>query len=295
MCIAVIKTKGADFPTKEQFENCFINNPHGAGFMYSDGKNLIIKKGLMTFEEFYNTFQNEKLSKDQLVFFHFRISTQYDINGKVNTHPFNTHPFPVSGNIRDLLKTENKFNGLGLMHNGIINYAEDMYTQYGTNSNDISDTMLLCLRLNDVVDYLNGDFNKLKEFIDYDADFYNKIAIMNVNEEYIKIGQWIERNGVFYSNMGFSPMNLYWNKKKNQFKKNCFVCGQLDDIDYMYDTNEGFLCEECAEYFDMYQCEICKKHFFKEEFYKEDIIDDEEKLIICPSCQNYYNIEEEID
>ena len=70
MCIAIVKPKFAEFPTTKQFRNCFTMNPHGAGFMYSDGENLVIKKGFMTFEDFIDAFEKENISKDKLVFFH---------------------------------------------------------------------------------------------------------------------------------------------------------------------------------------------------------------------------------
>ena len=52
MCIIINKPKGVAVPDSATIKQCWASNPHGAGVMYSTGKEVVIKKGFMTLEEF---------------------------------------------------------------------------------------------------------------------------------------------------------------------------------------------------------------------------------------------------
>ena len=69
MCIIVAKKKGLELPTKEILENCFTANDDGAGISWNtDNGTVIIEKGFMTFNEFYNRLleiDNEYNLKDR--------------------------------------------------------------------------------------------------------------------------------------------------------------------------------------------------------------------------------------
>lgn len=97
MCIAICKPQDVIIPTS-YLETCFLNNPDGAGFAYTEDNQLIIKKGFMTFDEFNKAF---KQHKNKAAIIHFRITTHGD------TTPENTHPFQVGKN-------------LAMIHNGVI-------------------------------------------------------------------------------------------------------------------------------------------------------------------------------
>ena len=60
MCIAIIKPKNYEIPTKEELRTCWDNNPNGAGFMWNDGQIVHIEKGFLKFKHFYN---KRKISK----------------------------------------------------------------------------------------------------------------------------------------------------------------------------------------------------------------------------------------
>lgn len=100
MCIIVTKIKGAKPLPKEIFENCWDNNPNGAGILYNDGKCSVLLKGLMKKEDFMEKVKEANRKECSFVI-HTRIAT----HGSVK--PENTHPF--------VSKT------LGFAHNGTMN------------------------------------------------------------------------------------------------------------------------------------------------------------------------------
>lgn len=98
MCIIVYKPKDRIL-SKNTLENCFMNNNDGAGYMFSENGELIIKKGFFSFNKFYDSYMEDHLKSN--VVLHFRISTQGSVEKK------NCHPFYVN-------------NTLGFAHNGIL-------------------------------------------------------------------------------------------------------------------------------------------------------------------------------
>lgn len=116
MCVICAKEKGVNPPTKEELQKMFNKNPDGAGYMYADGKKVHIVKGFMSFNKFYKhleKFYKTIDAKDAAIVYHFRITTSG------GSTPQNCHPFPVSGSLKDLQKT-NFSTDLGVAHNGVI-------------------------------------------------------------------------------------------------------------------------------------------------------------------------------
>ena len=109
MCIAIYKPADKDID-KATLQRCFTSNPDGAGFLYSTGSKVKIRKGFFDFESFYQAYTPHK---DKAMLIHFRIKT----HGAVEVA--NCHPFYIT-------------NDIGFIHNGII-------TEHGGNK-DVSDT-----------------------------------------------------------------------------------------------------------------------------------------------------------
>lgn len=107
MCIIVTKDKGAKALPEKVFENCWDNNPDGAGILYNDGTCTTLIKGIMKKEEFLKKVK-EANKKECSFVIHTRIAT----HGSVK--PTNTHPF-VS-------------KSLGFAHNGTlpVEVSQDM-------------------------------------------------------------------------------------------------------------------------------------------------------------------------
>lgn len=195
MCICVEKPAGIKFPGKKTLKTCFDNNPDGAGYMYPFKDRVIIKKGFMTFNSFWKslTETRKKYGDDLPYVLHFRISTQGGIN------PECTHPFPLSPNMAELKKTRT-FSSFGIAHNGIISLTSCGYLKsvsYSDTMTFITDYLTLIIKNKDY--YKDSDKKMLiKRLIDS-----SKLAIMDGGGHVELIGEWIEDNGVYYSNTSY--------------------------------------------------------------------------------------------
>ena len=212
MCIIVVKEAGIEMPDRETLERCFAKNRDGAGFMFADGKQVRIRKGFMTFDDFEDALYDELAGfdmKETAIIMHFRIAT----HGKVK--PEICHPFPVSSDPDDLRATSIDAR-FGIAHNGIISGR--------TTNENWSDTMDF------VADVVAPLAKALPNFIhnDYALEVLEgaclaKLAIINGAGEIKTVGQFYENEGVKYSNTGYVK-SVY----------NYSTYGRLWDDDYYY-------------------------------------------------------------
>ena len=193
MCIIVAKEKKVGLPTIKQLQNCFDYNNDGAGFMYVKNGRVVIDKGYMTWKKFYKRYQ--KLCKKfnnfegQALIMHFRIGTSSG-----NT-PENTHPYPISNNVKDLHRTYTT-TSLGMVHNGIISE----YTPED-NLSKTNDTQEFILK------YVSTLYSKYPTFY---KDKYimsgmekitkSKLAFLDTSGRIYYVGDFITDNGVKFSN-----------------------------------------------------------------------------------------------
>ncbi len=177
-------------------KTCFTNNPHGAGFMYSDGLNVHIRKGFMTFDAFYTALTAEiKHPKKTAVVMHFRIQTQG------GTQPALTHPYPLTSNI-DVMRKLSVRCTIGIAHNGIIDATSDGAKNYNDTMRYIAD--YLTLIIHDKNYYKNyAVLDMITSTIDY-----SRLAIMDGTGHIQHIGHgWTydKSNGLAFSNTSYKP------------------------------------------------------------------------------------------
>lgn len=114
MCVICISPKGIRQPNTYEIESMFKANPHGAGYMFINADGLVeIHKGFMNLADFQREIKSQKFTKNDVVIYHFRISTQGGVN------PEMTHPFPLTANIENT-KLLDCACPVGIAHNGII-------------------------------------------------------------------------------------------------------------------------------------------------------------------------------
>lgn len=225
MCIAIMKPQGKII-SKKTLQECYRNNPDGAGFMFSSNKELHIKKGYFDFKEFYEEY---KKYQDKKCVIHFRIKT----HGKIDKD--NCHPFRVN-------------NSLGFIHNGVI-------TGFGGDIK--SDTV----EFNEQV--LQGLVSKWGNLSLFEKPVtklieatigYSKLVFLDrhnnhniINET---LGQW--HKGVWYSNSSYKPTpkwdtKTYYPSQYNMFSKK-------KDLPVAYNKNNflevGDLCEFTRDFTD---------------------------------------------
>ena len=197
MCIIVIKPVGIKLPDDKIIKQCWDNNPDGAGIMYATNKKVYIKKGYMTWKYLKKDLKRlKKMDTYNIpIVMHFRITTHG------GTSAGNTHPFPISNNIRELQALECT-TALGIAHNGIINIE--------TTKNS-SDTMEYIRNELWYLYQLKNNFYKNKDAL---TMVYNRIqSKMVFMDEYgntEKVGDFIEHEGCYYSNSSYLKRSFDW-------------------------------------------------------------------------------------
>jgi len=194
MCIIVFKDRGVPMPSEEVLSNCFSNNKDGAGIAIARGDCVQITKGYMTLKELLRAVEYMRITDDDVVGLHFRITTSG------GTKAANCHPFPISSNANDL-KARNITASHALLHNGIL----------GAGARDMSDTMLF------IKDHLAHKFlfnamaSKDADFIDYlkEVSHGSRLCLMYPDGSSIMTGEWKEKDGVKYSNTSYSYCSTY--------------------------------------------------------------------------------------
>lgn len=199
MCIAVYKPQGQKMPSKKIFSNCFSSNDDGAGFMFPYNGKVHYEKGFMSFTAFKKGLKSaiKKYgidTKDTPMVFHFRITSQGGVK------PTLTHPFPLTRSYDEMRQLSGDVD-VACVHNGIIDFASSYSTVI-----DYSDTMEFIKEVAYPLIHKNEDKywkNKtLMGLLTYLLDS-NRFAIMDKFGHTELIGNWIEDNGIFYSNSSY--------------------------------------------------------------------------------------------
>lgn len=197
MCVICVKEKDVLFPSKQTLENCFFNNNDGAGFMYVHEGKVHIKKGLMTFETFYEALSlaREKTGDKAAYVMHFRISTQ-GFNKEC------THPFPLSSKMCNLKKLKGNCT-IGIAHNGILKLTSDGSHTYSDTMKFITDFLSLII---DSKSFYN-DPKKLTLIERLSEN--NRLAILDNDSHITMTGEgWVhDKDGCYYSNNSYRYKN----------------------------------------------------------------------------------------
>ncbi len=190
MCIIAIKPKNVPLQPETTLRTCFTRNPDGAGYMFTINNEVIIKKGLMTFDNFYKSLMYD-YNKYELEFkslvMHFRIGT----SGESATGC--THPFPITNDYSKLELLRVKTN-LGVCHNGIISDFNDRKGKYSDTELYISHVITPLIKLN-----INAyKFKDIQELILKTT--LSKWAFLNKSDEIYIVGDFIKEGEYLYSN-----------------------------------------------------------------------------------------------
>lgn len=203
MCIICVSGKGINQPSEDRIRTMFENNSHGAGYMYSRGGKVIIHKGFMDVEELLTQLAYENFTADDVVVYHFRISTQAGVN------PEMTHPFPLT-QVTEYLKALDIECSCGIAHNGIIPCTSVK------GETDMSDTALFVKKY---VPHILRTPDDLKNYevlgILRGLIGSSKLAILDSSGYIATVGNFIKAdNGLLYSNTTYKADKdrLFWKK-----------------------------------------------------------------------------------
>ncbi len=258
MCVAIFKVKGRRVPTKQELQNCFRTNNDGAGFSWLDrrgSQKLFWEKGFMSFRSFWKAFSKKNFKKSDQIMVHFRITS----HGK--TSRGNTHPFPISNDFHEMQELSGTTDKL-LMHNGILDCG---------TTKEFSDTMEF-VKIISKFDIKEKDVRRLIGM----ARGNSKIAIMQGSTVYYW-GDWIEENGVYFSNSSYEDKKkipFYYSGYSNYNYHNYyerFAWGEDSEKEreMVFDDN---ICPECfleisgtSSY--IRYCDGCMTKFVNENFF----------------------------
>ena len=248
MCIIVAIPAGVSVPSDDTLKECFTRNPDGAGFMWSDGKQVNIRKGFMTWSDFKEALDTEldsgRIYDDSAMVLHFRITT----SGK--TQPSCCHPFPISDRKEDLqaLSIRSRF---GIAHNGII-MGRDTSDGWSDTMDYVAGVVAPLARMHPSFMY-SDDAKKLLE-----ETCMSKLAIINHAGEMVLVGDFKEDGGVFYSNASYIPVRWdyssygnWWSSQRYDEKDYGAPFGSMDKLVGELKFSACEFCEnnvECVEY-----------------------------------------------
>lgn len=195
MCIIAIKPKNKEIQSKEILKTCFQRNYDGAGYMFVNNNEVIIKKGYMDFDKYYvdlmNDYKKYNLKNKNLVM-HFRIGTSGQ--SKLGC----THPFPLTNNFEQLELTRNKTN-IGVCHNGIVSMFNSRLAKYSDTELYIANVLTPIVKLN-----LNAyKFKDIQNLIKETTT--SKWVFLDKFDEVYRVGDFVEDNGYIYSNTTYKP------------------------------------------------------------------------------------------
>lgn len=195
MCVICASPAGANQPTTEEIRAMFRANPHGAGYMFARDGKVEIHKGFMRMIDYLAAVESEKFTPEDVVIYHFRISTQAGVGATM------THPFPLTD---ELENTEllDLTCACGIAHNGVIRATSD------PNEKRYSDTALFITRYLSHIIRGADDLRdpRTAELIYTIAQ--SKLAILGHDGYLLTVGEFTERDGNLFSNMHWQP-NYY--------------------------------------------------------------------------------------
>lgn len=240
MCIIVYKPVNKMMVDETTIETCYENNPDGAGYMIRELNGSIkIRKGFMDVESLKKSLNRERNIEQTEMVLHFRIATHGSIKKG------NCHPFPISRSIPELRKVSHNKLNYAIAHNGIIQGYSSK------NKYNLSDTMQLSKKLVAMI----HEPGKMKKYL---SGIHSRFIVF-LPKETIITGDWIEEDGIKYSNSSYMPdtygmcqINKYY---ETDIIDECDLCHRsISFDDLIFDRTTGlFVCEDCIDQMRTYQ------------------------------------------
>lgn len=196
MCIIAAKPAGVAMPSRQTIRTMWDSNRDGAGLMYVENGKVCIEKGFMKYKAFAKALDKLESRLDLTatpVVMHFRITTHG------GTKPENCHPFPITDSIGALCKRQTRTD-VGVAHNGII----DIMPRKG-----ISDTMeYIASQLAPLKRALPGFYKNRHAMTMVENAIQSKMAFLTKEREIYTLGNFIDQDGVLYSNYSFEKYSM---------------------------------------------------------------------------------------
>lgn len=184
MCVIIVKPAGVEMPPSSIINAAYAANPDGCGLVSPS----TFYKGL-SFEQFKRNLKN--VSDDEPCIIHFRLATHGSVK-RANCHPFNRGDVWFAHNgVLSIKPQADKTDSETAFQNIIYPAIE----QYGYGSEEMEDAVWSVIGFSKFA-FLNGD----------DVRIY---------------GDYIQRDGCYYSNLRFMPF-IGWERKNQTLRKVCY-------------------------------------------------------------------------
>ena len=193
MCIICVSTARTRQPSISQIKMMFLNNPHGAGYMFAREGCVHIHKGFMDIDSFLSAVKAEHFTAKDSVVYHFRISTQAGVS------PEMTHPFPLSNRLPHM-KALDVECPCGVAHNGIIRLTSD------PSQHEYSDTALFITHFMAQMVHGLDDLKDVQLLNRIERLAGSKLAIMDGSGYIATIGHFINERGLLFSNDSYQEL-----------------------------------------------------------------------------------------
>lgn len=232
MCIIVIKKGNVEFPTKAILQNCFHNNSDGAGFMYLRNNKVVIDKGYSSFGKFWKGLQKANLTIDDIIIYHFRISTSGG-DGMAKTHPF-----PLIQDVKKLDKLD-IICDKAMAHNGVL----------GLGTAETSDTQDFIMDiLAEPLIYNNFEESKPLRKLILEYIGFSKVVILTKDGTYYTFGTFEKEYGLYFSNSSYKSINSTYSIKVNgkwvtYTDEEDEICGDIPVVP-IDDATDGLIWED---------------------------------------------------
>lgn len=258
MCLIVAKPKGVKMPKRKRIRDWFESHPDGFGLAFQHNGSVRILKGALTIEEAFEIldkmvyYLGSKSPREVDVIMHFRVATAGVIT------PANCHPFPITAE-QEKLGSLDLLSENALAHNGMITgYGYTTYTYKGGVFGYTEPTGTKTDTQKFIEDYLVALGKHLwlpavQALIEKCTS--SKFAILS-NIGIVYIGQFIEENGLKFSNIGYkanpanAPMVAYkpfgvYNQDEVAQWNTCCSCLSETDLLYSIPGDESEVCASC--------------------------------------------------
>lgn len=193
MCVIAFSEKGKDIPTEEQIRKMWRANPDGAGYAYINNRGKVIyKKGFMQLDDLLDDLKDREKFKGTNFAIHFRIGT----SGKNDERT--CHPFPVSNNFGDLIKTTGEEDAV-LFHNGVIGDG-GLVNKLSSDTQDFVVAFAPMLK----------KYNQSKARDKYLSELTkgNRLLVMYKNNKVKMYGDWKKDGDLYVSNDHYKSYGL---------------------------------------------------------------------------------------
>lgn len=204
MCLAILVPKGKDKYSEkliEAIKTASVSNSDGMGYAFKrdSTKKVYLSKGYTKVNDLLDDISSKKLKDQDELIVHLRIGNKGSVNEDM------CHPF-VASNDKEVILSNNKYvNHPVFIHNGTL-HKYSAYNSIYSDTYFFAEKFISHKRIQDILINDYELFNNV--FTDHISTSRFIFLFPNSNVNAIKIGKFIEDDGIFYSNDSYKDSSI---------------------------------------------------------------------------------------